>query len=143
MRRLRRWIPAASCLEQVRETGGNSCDNIAVIADALAGRQMLLRRTRAIAHWSNAEGRRLQPAQGKFKVRRNGRIRYVSSEWFGMHSTALGSDGQGPQGFSFIFLDFFDLFADLARACLGSSFLERLSRSCEVVRVRMDRTIAH
>ncbi len=37
--------------------------------------------------------------------------------------------------------DFFDLFADLARACLG--FLERPSRSCEVVRVRMDRTIAH
>jgi hypothetical protein len=36
------------------------------------------------------------------------------------------SDGQGPQGFSFVFLDlfdFFDLFADLARACLG--FLER------------------
>ena len=43
-------------------------------------------------------------------------------------STALGSDGQGPKGFSFIFLDlfdFFDLFADLARACLG--FLERPS----------------
>jgi hypothetical protein len=59
-------------------------------------------------------------------------------------NTALGSDGQGPKGFSFIFLDlfdFFDLFADLARACLG--FLERPSRSCEVVRVRMDRTIAH
>ena len=40
--------------------------------------------------------------------------------------TALGSDGQGPQGFSFGFLDLFiflDLFADLARACLG--FLER------------------
>ena len=56
--------------------------------------------------------------------------------------TALGSDGQGPKGFSFIFLDlfdFFDLFADLARACLG--FLERPSRSCEVVRVRMDCTI--
>ena len=51
---------------------------------------------------------------------------------------------KGPKGFSFIFLDlfdFFDLFADLARACLG--FLERPSRSCEVVRVRMDRTIAH
>ena len=50
-----------------------------------------------------------------------------------------GSDGQGPKGFSFGFLelfDFFDLFADLARACLG--FLERPSRSCEVVRVRMD-----
>ncbi len=48
-------------------------------------------------------------------------------------NTALGSDGQGPQGFSFVFLDlfdFFDLFADLARACLG--FLERPSRSCEV-----------
>ena len=32
------------------------------------------------------------------------------------HNTALGSDGQGPQGFSFIFLelfDFFDLFAGL------------------------------
>ena len=43
-------------------------------------------------------------------------------------NTALGSDGQGPKGFSFIFLDlfdFFDLFADLARACLG--FLERPS----------------
>ena len=52
--------------------------------------------------------------------------------------------GQGPKGFSFIFLDLFDflyLFADLARACLG--FLERPSRSCEVVRVRIDRTIAH
>jgi hypothetical protein len=51
--------------------------------------------------------------------------------------TALGSDGQGPKGFSFGFLDLFDLFdlfADLARACLG--FLERPSRSCEVVRVR-------
>ncbi len=54
---------------------------------------------------------------------------------------ALGSDGQGPKGFSFVFLDlfthlfdFFDLFADLARACLG--FLERPPRSCEVVRVR-------
>ncbi len=59
-------------------------------------------------------------------------------------NTALGSDGQGPKGFSFVFLDlfdFFDLFADLARACLG--FLERPSRSCEVVGVRMDRTIAH
>jgi len=86
MRRLRRWIPAASCLEQVRETGGNSCDNIAVSADALAGRQMLLRHTRAIAHWSNAEGRRLQPAEkGKFKVRRNGRIRLrVCVEEFGV-----------------------------------------------------------
>ena len=31
-----------------------------------------------------------------------------------------------------ICFDFFDLFADLARACLG--FLERPSRSCEVVR---------
>ncbi len=53
-----------------------------------------------------------------------------------VHYTALGSDGQGPQGSSFVFLDlfdFFDLFADLARACLG--FLERPSRSCEVVRV--------
>jgi hypothetical protein len=60
-------------------------------------------------------------------------------------NTALGSDGQGPQGFSFVFLDlvdFFYLFADLARACLGSS-MERPSRSCEFVRVRMDRTIAH
>ncbi len=50
-------------------------------------------------------------------------------------NTALGSDGQGPKGFSFVFLDlfdFFDLFADLARACLG--FLERPSRSCEVRR---------
>ena len=56
--------------------------------------------------------------------------------------TALGSDGQGPQGFSFVFLDLFiflDLFADLARACLG--FLERPSRSCEFVRVGMVRTI--
>ncbi len=58
------------------------------------------------------------------------------------HYTALGSDGQGPKGFSFVFLDlfdFFDVFVDLARACLG--FLERPSRSCEVVRVRMDCTI--
>ncbi len=57
-------------------------------------------------------------------------------------NTALGSDGQGRQGFSFVFLDLFDLFdlfADLARASLG--FLERPSRSCEVVRVRMDCTI--
>ena len=41
------------------------------------------------------------------------------------------------KGFLSFFLDlfdFFDLFADLARACLG--FLERPSRSCEVVRVR-------
>ena len=60
--------------------------------------------------------------------------------------TALGSDGQGPKGFSFVFLDlfnFFQLFADLARACLG--FLERPSRcvqrSCEFVRVRKVRTI--
>ena len=36
--------------------------------------------------------------------------------------------------FFWICFDFFDLFADLARACLG--FLERPSRSCEVVRVR-------
>jgi hypothetical protein len=51
------------------------------------------------------------------------------------------------KGFSFVFLDvflgFFDLFADLARACLGSSFLERPSRSCEVVRVRMDTYGSH
>ncbi len=47
----------------------------------------------------------------------------------------------GPKGFSFVFLDlfthlfdFFDIFADLARACLG--FLERPPRSCEVVQVR-------
>ena len=36
--------------------------------------------------------------------------------------TALGSDGQGPHGFSFVFwilFDFSDLFTDLARACLG------------------------
>ncbi len=62
--------------------------------------------------------------------------------FFPIANTALGSDGQGPQGFSFVFLDlfdFFDFFADLARACLG--FLERPSRSCEVVRVRMDCTI--
>ena len=61
-------------------------------------------------------------------------------------NTALGSDGQGPKGFSFGFLDlfdFFDLFADLARACLGFFFLERPSRSCEFVRVGMVRTIAH
>ena len=53
-----------------------------------------------------------------------------------MPYTALGSDGQGPQGLSFVFLDlfdFFDLFTDLARACLG--FLEPPSRSYEVVRV--------
>ena len=33
-----------------------------------------------------------------------------------VHYTALGSDGQGPQGLSFVFLDlfdFFDLFADV------------------------------
>ena len=37
-------------------------------------------------------------------------------------NTALGSDGQGPHGFSFVFwilFDFSDLFTDLARACLG------------------------
>ncbi len=48
--------------------------------------------------------------------------------------TALGSDGQGPNGFSFVFLDlfaFFDPFADLARACLGF-----LGASVEVVRGR-------
>ena len=36
--------------------------------------------------------------------------------------TALGSDGQGPHGFSFVFwilFDFSDLFTDLARASLG------------------------
>ena len=41
------------------------------------------------------------------------------------------------KAFLSFFLDlfiFWDLFADLARACLG--FLERPSRSCEVVRVR-------
>ncbi len=37
--------------------------------------------------------------------------------------------------------DFFDLFADLARACLG--FLERPSRSSEFVRVRSSRYGAH
>ena len=38
------------------------------------------------------------------------------------HYTALGSDGQGPHGFSFVFwilFDFSDLFTDLARASLG------------------------
>ena len=48
--------------------------------------------------------------------------------------TALGSDGQGPKGFSFGFLElsiyFFDLFADLARM-LGS-----LGASVEVARGR-------
>ena len=37
-------------------------------------------------------------------------------------NTALGSDGQGPHGFSFVFwilFDFSDLFTELARACLG------------------------
>ncbi len=39
---------------------------------------------------------------------------------------------QGPQGFSFwIFFDFFDLFADLARACFGFKFL---GASVQVVR---------
>ncbi len=67
----------------------------------------------------------------------------VQTETIAYTNTALGSDGQGPKAFSFIFLDlfdFFDLFADLARACLG--LVERPLGSCEVVRVRMDRTIA-
>ena len=62
-------------------------------------------------------------------------------------STALGNDGQGPKGFSFVFPEFSgflfafsDLLTDLARACLG--FLERPSRSYEFVRVDMVRTIA-
>jgi hypothetical protein len=56
------------------------------------------------------------------------RKRYIHVAASSRAYTALGSDGQGPKGFSFIFLDlfdFFDLFADLARACLG--FLERPS----------------
>jgi hypothetical protein len=47
---------------------------------------MLLRHTRAIAHWSNAEGRRLQPAEGKFKEfdETAGFVVLASSEWFGI-----------------------------------------------------------
>ena len=77
MRRLRRWIPAASCLEQVRETGGNSCDNIAVIANALAGRKCfsdipapsLIGATQKVGAFS-------QP-KGNSKFDENGRIRCV------------------------------------------------------------------
>ena len=54
-----------------------------------------------------------------------------------VHDTALGSDGQGPQRFSFGFLDlfdFFDLFAELARACWVSWSVRRgRARSCEYV----------
>ena len=60
-------------------------------------------------------------------------------------NTALGSDGQGPNGFSFIFLDlfeFFDLFADWHEHAWVSWRVRRgRARSCEYV-VRMDCTIA-
>ncbi len=62
---------------------------------------------------------------------------------FDLHNnTALGSDGQGPKGFSFVFLDLFDFSIFLLTwRELAWVFLERPSRSCEVV-VRMDCTSA-
>ncbi len=61
------------------------------------------------------------------------RVHLTTTESTRSSCTALGSDGQGPKGFSFIFLvlfDFFDLFA------LGTSMLGFLGASVEVVRGR-------
>jgi hypothetical protein len=85
MRRLRRWIPAASCLEQVRETGGNSCDNIAVIANALAGRKCfsdipapsLIGATQKVGAFSQPKGNSKFDETAGFVV-------LASSEWFGI-----------------------------------------------------------
>ena len=52
-------------------------------------------------------------------------------------STALGSDGQGPHGFSFVFSGFFsDLFDVVVFYELGTSMFGLLGASVKLVRVR-------
>ncbi len=69
----------------------------------------------------------------------------LEPSWVDLIYTALGSDGQGPKGFSFIFLDLFDFFDLLLtwREHAWVSWSVRRGRARELVRVvRMDCTIA-
>ena len=93
---------------------------------------------------TNATGRNDLQTANTLIPRKQSCSRYAAIDDFSCTETqADGSNFEGiPKDFSFGFLDLFDLFdlfADLARASLG--FLERPSRLCEVVRVRMDCTI--
>jgi hypothetical protein len=76
----------------------------------------------------------------KTSVHRRAHVHYPRRSHF--LNTALGSDGQGPKGSSFIFLDLFDFLIFLL-TWREHAWLSWSVRRGVFVRVRMDRTIAH